>query len=310
MEDKKMKKLAVCVFLISIFLISVHLPADTPGKTQDVEKSNHILIFWGSEYTTKVGDAVEFFFTKMLKPNDVLSILTPVKPVSFPPATRQKYPAKALIEKTQKVLKNDLSLGGASYRQILEQMVQVIVGLGGGEGGEAPSGLTSTGGPGNISLKNHLNQYLRLRQEMINQRKISEKLFLDLAGFFKKQQGNNYLYIFFQKELQYIPTRALMDTLRANPDIRFKVTEAFDGENTKDLMDAEKVLAALKDAGVTVNFYYLQLKERRRQGMELREHSNDVYGLFSKFAKATGGETIATAKPEAALKKTAKKMGL
>jgi hypothetical protein len=189
-------------------------------------------------------------------------------------------------------------------------MAQVVIAVGGGESSEAPTNLTKSTGPGNISIKNHLNQYLRLRQEMVNQRKLSEKLLLDLASFFKKQQGNNYLYIFFQKELQYIPTRDLMDYLRQNQDIRFKVTEAFDGENSRELLDEEKVTAALKDAGVTVNFVYLQLKERRRIGMDLKEHSNDVYGLLSKISNQTGGEVIATSKPEAALKQIAKKLKL
>lgn len=310
MEDNKMKKLFVFVFLAAIFLFTVKLPANAQAKAPEVAKNNYILIFWGSEYTPKMGDAVEFFFKNMLRPNDVLSILTPLKPVSFPPATRQKYPVDALIDKTEKVLKNDLAQGGTSYRTILEQMVQIIIDLGGGESGEAPTNLTASSGPGNISVKNHLNNYLRLRQEIINQRKISEKLFLDLAGFFKQQQGKNYLFIFFEKEIHYIPNRSLMDSLRQNAEIRFNVTDAFESENTKDILDAEKVITAFKDAGVTVNFIYMQMKERRRSGMELREHSNDVYGVLSKIANATGGEVVTTSKPEAALKDAAKKMGL
>jgi hypothetical protein len=79
--------------------------------------------------------------------------------------------------------------------------------------------------------------------------------------------------------------------------------EVFSQENTKEFIDVKKVGKLLSDAAITLHFFYVKSKERRRQGMEMKEFSNDVYNSFSNLAKTTGGMVITTPKPEAAFKK-------
>lgn len=295
-----------------------HIRCSADGAADDTaaagEARNFVLIFWGHQYDSKIADTVEFFFKNMLKPDDQLSILTPVRPYNFSRETRQKQTTKQLIEMTKKVLKRDFAVGGLNYKQTVDTMAQLVKDISGGgdqsvEVAGGP-GLTAPKVPGSTSLKTYLTQYLQLRKDLLSQRRISEKLFLDLAVFFKKKAGKNFLYVFFQKESQYIPTREVMEELRKDSKVRFKAIEAFEEENTGELLDIEKVSGVLKDAAVTLHFIYVKPKERRRQGMRLKEFSNDVYGLFSRLTKETGGEIVTTSKPEAALKKTAKKMDL
>jgi hypothetical protein len=309
--EDKVKKLLSCVFVIVVlFTLGYTVSAADTAAADEAKNKNFVLIFWGYEYNAKIADTVEFFFKNMLKPEDQLSILTPVKPYNYSGETRQKQTTEKLIEMTQTILKRDFAVGGANYKQIVESMAQLITEINGGgdqsDMAASEPGMQASTTPGSTNMKTYLTQYLQLRREMINQRRISEKLFLDLAAFFKKKEGKDIMYIFFQGESQYIPTRQVMEALRKDPKVRFKSVEAFDEENTKKIMDVDKVAAALKDAAVTLNFIYIKPKERRRQGMELRDHSNDVYGVFSRLAKETGGELVATAKPEAALKKMAK----
>lgn len=304
MEDT-MKQFFTGVFLLTILLTSVVTAAPTPAPAGD-GPDTYMVMFFVNEYNAKVGDAVEFFFKKVLKPEDQLSILTPVKPYSFSQNTRQAQGIDKLIDMTKKVLKRDIMVGAANYQQSIEEQARLVIDMSGG-GDQASGGLSSVTLPGSTSLKTFLVRYNQLLTEYRNSRKLTGKLLSDLASLLKRNPKNNHIYLFYQKEVQYIPTRHVMDALMQVRDIRFSVMEAFEGENTKQLMDTEKIIAALKDAQATLDFVYVSMRDRRRQGAQIREFSNDMYGVLSKVAKATGGQVIATSKPEAALKKINKK---
>jgi hypothetical protein len=68
-------------------------------------------------------------------------------------------------------------------------------------------------------------------------------------------------------------------------------------------MDVEPVIQALKDVGAKLHFVYLNTKVRQSRDMELREFSGDIYNVFSKIAKETGGVVMIASRAGAALKK-------
>lgn len=280
--------LAVVFILFFAFFAAAGNAAEEPK-----ERSNYILIFQATEYDSKIGDAIDFFFKEILKPEDHLSIITPANPYNFSPQTRQAYPIEKLIERAKEVLKRDITVSVVNYQQILEGMMQLVREISG-------DNTTATMGG---DLKNYLVQYRQLLENMRSLRKVNENLFMQLAGLFKKETGKNYLYIFYQKELRIIPNRNVLQNLKQSYQYKADATELFEQDNDEEFLDLENVSMALQDAKVILNFIYLNKNAKPTGGMEYKEFSGDVYNVFSKLAAATGGFVEATSKPEAVLKK-------
>jgi hypothetical protein len=290
MEDK-MKKVFLIGFLILTFLGSFALAGD-----------NYVLIFQITEYNSKIGDTVKYFFKEIFKHGDQLSILSPVKPYGFSKQTLESQTSQQLIELTKKVLKRDTTIGAANYQQVLDDMIQVVLNISSGtDASYSMGGGTLTG----ADLKTYLVQYRQLLENMRNIRKLNEALFIKLAELFKKQKGKNYIYLFYQKELRVIPSRNAMDNIMQSSQNKFEATELFKGESSEEFIDVEKVIQSLKDLA-TLHFIYVNKEGKRRQGMQFKEFSGDIYNVFSKIARATGGVIEATSKPAASLEKIAK----
>ncbi|MDQ1350451.1 MAG: hypothetical protein QG657_753 [Acidobacteriota bacterium] len=293
-----MRKFFLFGLLISMFLPVFPGGGNAAAAGETAERCNYILIFQATEYNSKMGDAIDFFFNKILKPEDHLSVITPANPYNFPPQTRQAYPIEKLIERTNEVLKRDISVGVANYQQILDGMAQVVR--------EMSGGVDLSGGADNTTpsdIKSNLIQYRQLKENLRSLRKLNENLFMQLAGLFKKETGKNYLYIFYQKELRIIPNRNALQRLKENMQFKADAVELFEEESDEKFMDVDAVSLALKDASVTLNFIYLNKDDTRKGTMETKEFSGDVYNVLSQLATATGGLIEATSKPEAVLKK-------
>ncbi len=302
MEDK-MKKNFLYGFIIIILVLftSLALKGNVPTEKK-AGGSIYIIIFQLTDYNPKIGDTVEYIFNNMIKPQDQLIIITPVKPYTFSQKTRQSQTREQLIKLTQNVLKRDIVSGTVNYHQILNRMTQLVLEIGDGVGSTSSGGGMGGGTTNTSTIKTQLVTYRQLREEMKNLRKLNEKLFIKFSEIFKK----GIIYVVYQKELRVIPDRDVMEALRDNQDVRFDAMEVFLQENTDEFLDVKKVGKLLSDAAITLHFFYIKSKEIRRQGTKIKEFSNDVYNSFSNLAKTTGGIVVTTPKPEAAFKKTNK----
>ncbi len=283
-----MRKNAVLVPVMLMVVLFLAFP--TGSFAGESGPTNYVLVFQGTEYDSKLGSAVEYFFKEMLKPEDNMLYLTPQKPYQYSQQTRQSQSLEKLIETTKDVLKRDIGMGAASYMSIFDQMVMLVKML-----SEAST----------AEVKNQLVQYRQLMENLRSIRKWDESMYLKIAGMFQKNTGANHLIIFYQTELRPIPNKRTLDNLRSNPDTRFEVNEIFEADSTKDPLNVEKVAQALKESGAKLHFVYMQIKMKSRQDMEIREFSNDIYNAYSKIARETGGKVITTSIPVSALKEIA-----
>jgi hypothetical protein len=300
-----MKKVFLPGFII-LFMTAFFMASPVSGEeTEGSDKCNYFLIFQLTEYNAKLSDAVDYFFEKILNPGDQLLILSPLKPYNYSQKTLQTQPKEKLIEMTKKILKRDIASNAAYHQQILNAMTQIVISIA-EELGTSPTGSSASGGSRLESqTKAYLVNYRQLLENLHNLRKLNEDLFLKLAELFKKTTGKNRLYIFYQKELRIIPNRETMDVLLENRDLKFDANEVFIQDSTKEFINVERVSHVLKESLVTLSFFYLNKQEKRRRDLEYKEFSTDIYNVFSKLARATGGIVISTSKPEAALKKAA-----
>jgi hypothetical protein len=284
-KEDKMKNITVYERVIIPLLVFLAFP----GSIIAVEgaPSAYVLIFQGSEYDSKLGSAVDYFFNEVLKPQDSLLIITPQKPYNYSPQTRQSQSPAQMIQITKDVLKRDISMGAASYKSILEQMEIIVDSL-------------ASGGAEGRSL---LVQYRQLLENLRNIRKWNDDIFIKLAQMLQQNKGENHIFIFYQTELRIIPDRNALNKLRNDPELKFDVSEAFEAENFGDVIGVEKVSQALKGCRAKLHFIYLKIKQRRRQGMEEKEFSGDIFNAFSKIAGETGGQVETSSRALPALKK-------
>ena len=254
---------------------------------QETTVKNYILIFQNLEYDKRIGDATDYFLKEVLKPQDNLLLLTPQRPYNFSQKTRETTPQEKLLQATKDVLKRDISLEGSTYKDIIRQMEVVV---------------RTFMDPDTAQPKNLLTQYRQLKESLFTIRKLNEKLLVDLASMIKQTKGENHFIIFYEKRIRVIPNRRTMENLRGNPEVRFDVNEVLESESAKEVMNVETVIQALKDAAVTLDFVYLNTKMRQSRDMEVKEFSGDIYNVFSKIAKETGGTVRIASRTDAALK--------
>jgi hypothetical protein len=290
-----MKKIRFPVFLIFILLTGTAMSAGVP-PAESTEGNNYIFIFQVTRYDLNIAGAADFIFDNIIKPEDSLTIFTPVKSYSFSKNTRKTQPQKKLVEITKDVLKRDITIGNADYNRMLENMAHLIVEL------DDPSGTAHTG----ITIKNILVNYRQLSDNIRSLRKLDGPFFLGLAQTFKNLKGKNYLYILYQKELRPIPRNSMISDLKESMDLKFDVMTLFETGIDKDIMDVNKVSQAMKAGSVTVNFIYINMETGKGMSTELKEFSTDIYDAFSRLAGATGGIVETTSKPVMALEKAVK----
>jgi hypothetical protein len=273
------------------------------AKDKD-EPASYILMFQAQEYDAKIKDAVSYFFTKVLKPQDSVLLFSPMRPYNFSKETREKVPLNKLVARTQNVLKKDIAMNAGNFRSVengMEQVVRQLAEFMGTRPGRNDE-MTASSGSG-TEIKNLLTQYHQLLESYRGQRKINDGLFVKLSQMYKNVKSKKHMVVFYDKTFRIVPDKDTMDALRANQEFSFMASEAFVTENTSKIMDTDKVIMDLKDAGVNFSLIYVTKQKRRRPGYEFSELSGDVYNALSKVANETGGIVMATNKPEAALKK-------
>jgi hypothetical protein len=302
MEDS-MRKLLLCGALIASMMVAlvIQLPAAAP---KGGEPTSYLLIYQTHEYNSKLGDSVGYFFNQILKTTDMLTLFSPVRLYGYSPKTLQSQPMKALVKRTKDVLKKDTNIGAANYRNIENNMMEIVKQIAEFMGTSTGGGMSGRTGGGN-EIKSLLTQYKNLVENYRGQRKLNTNLFVQLSQKLKTQKGRKFIYVVLQKTFRVIPDRDTMEALRETPAFAFLASEAFYEESTKDFLNTEQVSNALKDAGVIFNFIYVKTQKRRRPGFEFKELSGDIYNVLSKVAKASGGTVITTNKPTAAFKKMA-----
>ena len=282
---KKTIALTVWIFLVLI----IGAQAKTPlGESRP---RNFVLFFEILDYTKEMGDAVSFFFTRVLEPGDQLIIYTPARVYGFSKATLSK-PKRDLVLTMQDHLRADTAACSSNYKIIMNDMKIQARDIDNSETGSSD---------GQAGLKSSLNMYRQNLANLQSLRKVNETLLSQIVNMCKTQQGKNHMVMVYQTEFRPIPNKDTLNRLRAIPVISFEVIELFMGENQKPPLNAGGFIDAFREVPITLHFLYIKPKDVSML-QDFKEHSSDMYSAFSQIAKATGGIVETTASPEAALK--------
>lgn len=276
-----MRKIILTVVILA--LTAGWIAGENQQETQKKQKS-YMLVFDCIEYSPQLKEAVKHFFDTVLQPGDQLIIVTPGRMIGFSPQ-KLKTQKKELIPGILDQLKNDISMGSVKYRTTMEEMKRVVQQL---------SGASSSEG---LGVKEILVTYTQHRQSLGILRQDLEGKLMKYVDIFRRVKGENHLLMFMEKEYRPIPDKKTMGRLREAPAISFSASEAFIEENYKPTISLDRLIAGFKYANVRFHFLYLEGKTARsRRGVDYLENSGDIYEIFTKLAKATGGIKLTSSK--------------
>jgi hypothetical protein len=279
------------IALTGWILFSLIVGAQGSNPLGESQPRNFVLFFEILDYTKEMGDAVSFFFTRVLEPGDQLIIYTPVRAYGFSKATLSK-PKRDLYLSVQDHLRADTAFCSSNYKILMDDMKAQA---------QAIDGDDTSNSMGVDGLRRSLTLYRQSLANLQSLRKVNQTLLSQTVDMYKTQQGKNHIVMIYQAEFRPIPNKDTLNRLRAIPVISFEANDLFASTDQNPPLDAGGLIDTFKEIPITLHFLYIKPKDVS-MFQDIREHSVDMYNVFSRIAKATGGIVETTASPEAALK--------
>jgi VWFA-related protein len=244
---------------------------------------HYILYLDLKEYFPRVGEAVDFFFTKVIGPGDSLFVVTPAKTYRFKSEALSLVPRQKIADRLKGKLKTDIQLGNSQYRNLMRDFYRL-------EEEEYPSELAA--------VKENL--LFDLARQMRDLTETTESQVTAVADSLKSLAGEKHVFMVFQKDV--LPEHAFEDDKAA--------------ELIKPVsFDVEKIKRIFSDASITVHFLYITKTPafainstrvgRPSVAFRMQDLSTDVFAVFKEIAKATGGLAESTTNPNFALRRAA-----
>lgn len=272
-------------------------------------KRNYFLYFEVANYQPRIGEGLEFFIDNIFSPEDMLYITTPLKTYRLKEGALQIKPKQEIVQELIGIIRGDTEQGNQEYREsirILSNISQKLaVSL-----GASPSQSTSapvltlpreTPQDETLELEMLLLQYSDVLAKLENLRRVDQIKLLDFAKYLKNKMGQKYVYMFYQSEfIPQIDSRILgqFESLyQDNPAMLQQMSSLFDFFTREKSFDVDKVKMAYSDASTSIHFLFLTERPVEEEGVQMVEHSEDIFSAFREMARATGGLVISSTNP-------------
>jgi len=131
---------------------------------------------------------------------------------------------------------------------------------------------------------------------------VNQQKLLQFARYLKNQDGQKYVFLFYQREFipQIEPT--ILDQFIAvyqnQPNIIQSISGLFDLYKRAIRFDINLVKQAFADSSISIHFLFITTIPKRVPGVYFQERSEDIYSAFREMAQATGGFLDTSANPE------------
>jgi VWFA-related protein len=302
-EDGKLQKLEA-VYLVKKRAIERR---DELTRFAPQTDRSFFLFFEISDYTEKLGEALDFFIQNVVMPGDNLTITTPMKTYRLKPKAFESYVRKDIVEQLKRILRLDSQTGSSEYRSAivdLENLAKAMVGTISDYQNPVSEKLVDTTGSlpyKDLPFDDLLNRYAEILANVESMRTMDQSQLLNFSKILKSAPGQKYVYLFYQRELLpkidprilYIYTERYQD----RPDIYQTVQGIFEFYRRDVLIDINAVKQAYADSSTAIHFLLITTPTKELPGIKYFEHSEDVFSAFLEMARATGGfvETSANA---------------
>lgn len=269
---------------------------------------NFYLFFEITDYDPKISNAVKYFCQNILIPGDNLMVITPLKSYRLKDQALQAKSKEAIAEELKGLVRKDCLAGNSEFRSAVSDLTGLAKSLSEaiktGDLDAASSGQQEDGVvPGEIrgkTLDEQLFLYANLLEKLDVLREISQMKLLDFANHLAREDGQKYVYLFYQRE--YIPQiepkliAEYTALYQDNPYVYQTLTQA---AQLRDQMtfDVERVKQAYADASAAIHFLFITTPRPLVAGVYFEERSEDIYSAFREMAQATGGIFESSANP-------------
>lgn len=310
-EDGKLQSLDA-VYLVRKKLIERR--EETTPLAPDTNR-HFYLFFEMTEYDPKVRAALEYFVDEVLLPGDELVLVTPMKTYRMKSEAFSDAGRARVFEQIQGILRRDILIGSASYRDILDDLKELALTLVGAVGlsstnAQSPMAgdLFSAGSVYDISttVEEQLQMYANTLSRLEHLRQVDQAQIAAFADRLRDQSGRKEIFLFYQRE--YVPKldsavlTAYQSVYNDRPEIVHTLTSLFDFFKRETTIDIDPIRKAYADSGAAVHFLFLTRPAPKVPGVVMEEQSEDIFAPFREMSLATGGYIASTANLEAAMR--------
>lgn len=275
-------------------------------KLKPVTSRTFFLIFEISDYTPRLGKAIDSFVDKVLLPQDQLIVVTPQKTYRLKEMSIEVKKREEVAEELKQLLRRDATAGASDYRSALrdlQELARTITNELLREESEESS--SEEGSPIDVSrLEPLITQYASYLQKLEVLRKVDELKLLDFAHHLKMQEGQKYVFLFYQREFipqieekVWLQVAGLYQSV-GGIDLRQLTADIMDLYKRDVSVDVEKVKRAFADASVGVHFLYITEPPPSLPGVTFMERTSDIFAPFVEMARASGGFYESSYNPE------------
>jgi len=272
------------------------------------------LAFNMTDYNSKVGDAMDYFFEEVLQPQDLLTIITPEKPYVLSAKALESRPREELAKELKKIIRKDINTASTLYKSTITNLKRLAASISSFSGGWESMDSIEMGDPATegfaTGLENLLKAYRMRLEELETARGVNEKKLLDFAYQLKRQRGQKNVFYFYQKEyrpvLSTMSLQRLYNTNQDMPHVQADINDLMQMYTRDNTISANRLSQAFGDASIMFNLIFVdQAKEQSISGgIRMQEQSEDVFQALSRAAESSGGMVEATKNAAPAFKKT------
>lgn len=253
---------------------------EEPKTKFSPEVSRHfVLVFELQEYLPKIGEALDYFFDKVIAPGDTLNIVTPVKAYNFKGEALTRLSKEKISGQLKEKLRNDIALGNSEYRSLMKSLEEIF-------DFEAEQDLKEL-------------MYIETARKLKDLKSVDEQKLVGFADFLKNIKGQKYVFLFYQKEL--IPVLPGIDDFSL-PELKKDIS-----------FDIKTIREAFSDSSISVHFLFVTNKPGMHDildtgkmaplRVELFDQSDSIFGAFKEVSSATGGISDSSANAAASFQK-------
>ena len=279
-------------------------------------KRHYFLFFEVADYQPRIREGIEYFIENIFTPEDSLYITTPLKTYAMKAGALQIKTKPEIVDELVSLIREDTQKGNQEYRVAMRtlsdvsQKLAVELGASPTQSTSSPPRLAAARGRDildpMVDTEMLLLQYTDVLAKLENLRRVDQIKLLDFAKYLKNKQGQKYVYMFYQSEfIPQIDSRILSQFeshYQDNPAVLQQMSSLFDFFTREKSFDVDQVKMAYSDSSTSIHFLFLTQREVAEEGIQLVEHSEDMFSAFREMAIATGGLVVSSGNPAYAFK--------
>jgi len=268
---------------------------------------HYYLLFQITDYNPKLEEAIDYFINQVLQPEDTLMIWTSIKRYNLSSNAIKTMPRETISKEMQKIIRKDTKIGAMQYRDLMRSLTRLVRSISsGGTGMGVMTDMETDSTSSMFGLDTTLPRYRDALQKMENLRIVDEKMLIQFANILKRQEGENIVFFFYQREFRPEIQSSTLNTMismnQDNPSVMGDLQDLFQAYHREIQFDTDKIKQAFADSSILFNFIFMNMTPKNVPGVHMREQSEDVFSTLSEAAKATGGIVDSSQNPAAGFK--------